>query len=92
MSRSPYLTLQEAAEYLRLDSEEWLRERAAEVGIKLGRRWVFRADHLDLWYDRRLATEARDCRSTAEQAAETGTSASVARSIGARGRLLDLRP
>ena len=92
MSRSPYLTLQEAAEYLRLDSEEWLRERAAEVGIKLGRRWVFRADHLDLWYDRRLATEARDCRAPAEQAAGTGTSASVARSIGARGRLLDLRP
>ena len=91
MSRSTYLTLQEAAEYLRLDSEEWLRERAAEVGIKLGRRWVFRADYLDLWYDRRLATEARDCRSTAEHAVRSGTSESVARSIGARERLLALR-
>ena len=86
-----YLTLPEAAEYLRLDSEEWLRERAAEVGIKLGRRWIFRSDYLDLWYDERLE-EARRCRSTGVHEARASTSASGARSIGARKRLLDLKP
>lgn len=90
---TPYLTLEEAAYYLRLDSEEWLRERAEGVGTKLGRRWVFRKDRLDSWYDA-LCEQGEDsgCRSIDGRGAGSGTSASGERSIGHLARLHDLRP
>ena len=92
MPHTPYMTLEEAAEHMRV-AEDQLRaalRTGALRGVRIGKRWVLRQDCLDAFYDRLL--EGRSWASTGGKAARIGTSPSVGTSTAAVARLSDLKP
>lgn len=56
---SPYLTKKEAAQWLRM-SERWLEEQLASEypppTMKAGKRYVFKAAELELWFESKFRT------------------------------------